>query len=450
VSPGRKRLILLAGGLAVGLLLAELILQSYSLLVPARMDLLTRARTPSILRDARLGVRPNPDFWDHDAEGYRNASVPREAFVVAMGDSQTYGTGVTRSENWPHRLQEQTGATVYSISFGGWGPTQSLLLLDRALAFKPRLVVEAFYAGNDLFDCFETVYYDRLLSNLATADPVAAEAIRAAERTEPLRKSYGRLYELVLGPLPRPPAAPAAAPPAARSRGLRSLLREHSKLYQLASLVRQLVSRRVLAGGWDEEKREAQMEPARQYLQVFESGGVRTIFTPVFRSSALDLEDPRLAEGYRIALEALLQMDSRVREARTQFLVLLIPTKELTFRDAAARTLPASPNYWRLIEMEDAVRARTMEFLGRRQIPFVDALPALREAVAAGVQPYQESVDGHPSPEGHRIIARVVAAEMERRGLLPGNPRPLAGEPLSRARTPFASPTSLPRGAARP
>ncbi len=98
--------------------------------------------------------------------------------MVAMGDSQTYGTGVWRAQNWPHQLQELVGHRVYGISCGGWGPTQSLLELDRALALKPRLIVEAFYTGNDLFDCFETVYYDHQLPELATTDPKSTQAIR--------------------------------------------------------------------------------------------------------------------------------------------------------------------------------------------------------------------------------------------------------------------------------
>ena len=64
------------------------------------------------------------------------ASVPEVAFVVALGDSQTYGTGVRREENWPHRLQETIGRPVYGISCGGWGPVQGFLLMDQALALR--------------------------------------------------------------------------------------------------------------------------------------------------------------------------------------------------------------------------------------------------------------------------------------------------------------------------
>ncbi len=67
--------------------------------------------------------------------------------------------------------------------------------------------------------------------------------------------------------------------------------------------------------------------------------------------------------------------------------------------------------------MEETVRSQAMDFLRSHGIPFVDALPALRESLARGVQPYKESPDGHPNPAGHRVIADVVAEEMERRGL---------------------------------
>ncbi len=179
---GRK-LLLVAGGLCAGLLLAELGLQLASRFLPPKMDLLRRP-PPVTLSDPRLGTRPNPEFRDRDAAGFRNTAVPSEAFVVAMGDSQTYGTGVDRAENWPHQLQSLTGRSVYGISCGGWGPTQSLLLVDRALALRPRLVVEAFYAGNDLFDSFEKALNVRRKRRKDPARPVS-RAWRGSPRPRP-------------------------------------------------------------------------------------------------------------------------------------------------------------------------------------------------------------------------------------------------------------------------
>lgn len=400
-----KKTLLVAGGLLAGVVLAELALQLYTLLSPRR-NILARAGAPIWLPDPRLGKRPNPDFWDHDANGYRNPSVPAEAFVVAMGDSQTYGTGVWRSQNWPHQLQERVGRSVYGISCGAWGPTQSLFELERALAFKPRLIVEAFYSGNDLFDCFETVYADHQLKELATTDEKSAQAIRSAEASETLDARYERLYGLALGTSPETPPA-----------GIRGYLSRNSKLYRLASLTRQVIDRKLRPIRWEEEKQDAKEEPGRTNDQVFESAGARTIFTSVLRSAAMDLEDPRIAEGLRIALEALVRMDARTRKAGTGFLVVLIPTKELVFRDLALPALPDARSYRRLVEMEEALRSEVMEFLRKHDIGFVDALPPLRESLARGEQPYKESADGHPNPAGYRAISGVVAGEMERRGL---------------------------------
>src|SRR6185295_16150694 len=186
------KLLLLLAGLIFGLLLAEAGLRLYTLLAPRRSNILSRAWTPITVEDPRLGIRPNPKYPEHDEKGFRNASVPKEAFVVAMGDSHTYGTGVRRNQNWPSQLAAATGRTVYSIASGGWGPTQSLLLFDEALAFHPKLIVEATYDGNDLYDSFANVYYDHQLPDLKTADPAAAAAIREAEAKEALNVRFSR------------------------------------------------------------------------------------------------------------------------------------------------------------------------------------------------------------------------------------------------------------------
>ena len=44
------------------------------------------------------------------------------------------------------------------MAWGGWGPVHSLILLDEAISLHPKIIIEAFYAGNDLFDAFNIVY----------------------------------------------------------------------------------------------------------------------------------------------------------------------------------------------------------------------------------------------------------------------------------------------------
>ena len=413
MTPGKLKIVLLAGGLVAGLLLAELALQLYSLLTPRRSNILVRMQAPYALPDARLGERPNPDYPDHDENGFRNESVPRRAEVVAMGDSQTYGTHVLRAEAWPSQLQAMSGRSVYSIACGGWGPTHSLVLLDRALAFRPRVLLEAFYPGNDLYDCFAMVYYQNH-PELRTSDAALAAEIRNAESRERLKDHYAKLYDRVLGG--------GATQIAQRLRdgsspGFKAFLRRHSKLYQLARILRNAATPKAQKSGWEEEKRDAQQGDGREALRVLESGGWRTIFTPTFRSEGMNLEDPRLAEGFRLCLEALERMGSRVRASGADFVVVLIPTKEIVFRDVVPVPLESDPAYRQAIVDEQRIRERTIAFMKERGIAFADPLPALRESLARGVQPYPESLDGHPNARGHQVIAWFLLEEIERRGL---------------------------------
>lgn len=136
---------------------------------------------------------------------------------------------------------------------------------------------------------------------------------------------------------------------------------------------------------------------------------MRTILTPLYRLTALDLTDPRISEGYRLTLSAIRQMKQRADEAGVGFAVLLIPTKELVFehqvRLASTRIPPA---YERLIENEKEVIHITRAFMDENGIDYIDALPALRAKVADGVQPYDYTVDGHPNAVGQHAIATSV------------------------------------------
>ncbi|MCR4346775.1 MAG: hypothetical protein NUV55_06195 [Sulfuricaulis sp.] len=88
----------------------------------------------------------------HDLLGFRNMNIPNVADVVTIGDSQTYGNNVGIAENWPsqlERLLKVKRSVVYSMASGGWGAVQYLNMYTHATFFRPRVIVIAFYSGND-------------------------------------------------------------------------------------------------------------------------------------------------------------------------------------------------------------------------------------------------------------------------------------------------------------
>ncbi|MBY0278573.1 SGNH/GDSL hydrolase family protein [Candidatus Binatia bacterium] len=96
-----------------------------------------------------------------DALGFRNRMVPIVADVVAIGDSQTVGRNATLDWSWPALLAERLPVKqplIYNMASGGWGPVQYLYMAEKALAFRPRVLVVAFYTGNDAFDAVKVAY----------------------------------------------------------------------------------------------------------------------------------------------------------------------------------------------------------------------------------------------------------------------------------------------------
>ncbi len=95
----------------------------------------------------------------HDLAGFRNAGIPAVVDIIALGDSQTYGLGATMAESWPHQVEARlAGTSTYSMAFGGWSAPQYLYALGHGLRLQPRVVVVAFYTGNDPLEAYTQVY----------------------------------------------------------------------------------------------------------------------------------------------------------------------------------------------------------------------------------------------------------------------------------------------------
>jgi lysophospholipase L1-like esterase len=88
-----------------------------------------------------------------DAEGFRNRDVRERFDIAALGDSFTDAMTMEAEASWPSQLEKRMGVAVQNYGTAGFGPQQERLVLqDFVLQHRPRVVVLAYFAGNDLFD----------------------------------------------------------------------------------------------------------------------------------------------------------------------------------------------------------------------------------------------------------------------------------------------------------
>lgn len=348
--------------------------------------------------DERLGHRPNPAYPDHDQKGFRNPHVPETVHVVALGDSQTYGSGVNAEQAWPRVLESLTRSSVYSMASGGYGPVHSLLLWEEAITMQPAIVIEAVYSGNDLYDSFSIVHKKGKLPHLKTRDKRQTEAIVQMEESEPIQKRVSTMYR-------------RGRRKSDSVQSIKSWLSENSKIdgllrrtqYELKR-IRNSTKKRTAEDKWLKAKSFAKRHP--DYTQVFSSESSRTIFTSEYRLSALNLDDPRIREGQRISLEAIGEMQQLAIRDGIRFIALLIPTKELVYSEQAKGL--DSPSYHTLVRNELQFWKETKQFLKENSIEYIDALQPLQAQLEAGPQPYKVSHNGHPNEHGYGAIARAV------------------------------------------
>lgn len=340
----------------------------------------------SVVEDPILGIRIAPKTSGHDALGFRNREVPQRVGIVALGDSQTYGVGVARDESWPQQLARLLREPVYSMALGGFGPLEELYLAEHeALRLRPRVLLVALYLGNDMADAHRAAhqrpYWYGWRETASAATPLPGESER--DGREP-RKNLGAVRDWL-----------------ARRSVLYGFLR--LRVFQRLALLEQ----DRLAARVPPDSRMVWIDPGDR--------GVRTIFTPQRRLSALDARRPEIHEGLGITKRAFAAMNHSAKAHGTRLLVVLIPTKERVYCRYLRRCgTEMPPALTRLCDVEDRVKADVEGFLSADAIAYVDATATLSEEVPRHAPIYPADSDGHPSAAGHLVIARVVSDALRR------------------------------------
>jgi lysophospholipase L1-like esterase len=336
-----------------------------------------------LLDDPVLGHRVEPLQGGHDALGFRNAGVPAQADIVALGDSQTYGVSAPRDESWPAQLGRLTGSTVYNMALGGYSPPDYLYLAQTlAPKLQPRRLVVGVYLGNDLIE--------------------ACWAVQQRAHWARWRSSDG-------GDMCDVGHALDAGEPPKRFGALRDWLSRRSVLYGV------LKATVFSTAGEREQKQAAAPAASDQRFPWADPAqpSVRTIFTPQARLAAMDLRLRGVREGLRITQLALDELAAQAARSHSTLLVILIPTKERVYCEHLQRTgAQMPPAFSALCAASDRVGAELTQHLAASGIAHVDVLAPLQAEVAKHVPLYPADTDGHPRGAGYAVIARAVAGAL--------------------------------------
>ncbi len=390
-------LAVLAGSVVIALLLSEVGLRLF--LHPA--DYLG----VDMVKDDVLGAVPaaHTRAGGFDAWGFRNKKVPVEVDIVAIGDSHTYGNTATMVDSWPYALGRLSGLTVYNMALGGYGPNQYFYLLPKALKLKPHLVICGLYMGDDFENAF-----------LIT---------------------YGLDHWAYLRELPDKNVDPDIWPTEPRSgwfKATRVWLAWHSVVYQL-------LFHGPLTGliqGDYQIRHASELYPGSATTLSVPEKNILEAFLPVGIFHRINQGSPAVREGMRITFRLLKEMNEISRQNGTDFLVVVIPTKESVFSAYIERDshLPLSNVLNDVIVNERVARKKIFDFLNDAAIPYVDVLPSLQGSV--GKQLYaRTATDIHPSKNGYRVIAEAVAGVLKRQGTR----STLGGPTGASARTPVSA-----------
>ena len=345
--------VLTLASLGLSLAVAEFVLRSVT---PFPITELSHRRP-----DPNFGYVVANDIQDIDEWGFRNRGVTlRDADVIAVGDSHTYGYNVDVTHAFPHVLGELTQSKVYAMAAGGYGIFQHLALLHAASQYPARDVILALYPANDLGSACSII---GLPTWQALAREVGIEPPRCADnelsRTSVLQASalIGAIDYAWVRYAPAHCSAPAIRFPQGPCVSI-AAARRHARL------------------------------------------------------TSLDDPDNRLA--FADARAILAYVDAELRERGKRFSVLMIPSRErVEFEWSKTLSTEPDPRLAGPVDSEIALAAAFGAFLEERGISVLDATPIVVQAFDAAVRRrepfYPSNDDGHPFAAGYAAYARAAA-----------------------------------------
>lgn len=341
--------------------------------VLARSGLFGDKHTPANLKPhsvvrGSISLANSQGFKDRERSFERSESSPR---VVAIGDSFTWGAGVSYDETFvtlvERRLQAVAqGAEVINLGVPAWGPHEEFHLLKTyGIRFHSDLVMLNFFIGNDI-------------QNKRGDDVNLPEILVVAGQSYYVH-SNGNWAHDVLGP----------------SRWY--LYHNLNYLIQVGSLRLQRPSgEQDFKGGVDMPP----VVPHERYLRgIHESSDIYLV-----------VDSPYFEHHWNRTKATLLAMRDFLRVNKVPLLIVLIPAPvqlDPVLQAEYLASVNASAQQYDFQKPSRLLRAWCVE----NEVPVVDLLPAFEAAGSPDRLYFQNDI--HWSAEGHKLAAETIAPVLE-------------------------------------
>ena len=331
-----------------------------------------------------------------DDEGFRNARTRDRIDVAALGDSFTDAMTLDAYDGWTAVLERQTGLAVQNYGTAGFGPQQELrVLTDYVVRHRPRVVVLAYFAGNDLFD---------------------------AEAFDEFEQSGGAVQRAV-------PGWP-----------IKDVVSRADTWFVVSAL--------RAAGTWASQRQSAEAKPidtappraaAAGPTPVFDRGmftasvhgrTLRWAFMPPYLNT-LNFSEHDLAArtGWMLTRRAIADMQRVTRGIGAELVVMFLPFKSQIYLPLVESSMlpaelsralqfylrdnPIPPDVAMMMRNRLAQNTLMQRLCNESGIRFLDTTEALSARVRAGENVYFPD-ESHLNETGHRIVADTLAKFLDR------------------------------------
>ena len=333
-----------------------------------------------------------------DAEGFRNPATRDRIEVAALGDSFTDALTMPVEAAWPAELERILGVPVQNYGTAGFGPQQELLVLeDYAIRHRPRVVVLAFFAGNDIRDA---EVFERFQQSGGKVEPPTLGW--------PIKDVFTRADTWYIVNAMQAASSAMHPPPATADTAA--------------------ITRRAADPG---------TEPSfdRGMFAVPVHGStLRWAFMPPYLNLLSFSQDELAARrGWVLTRQSLAAMQRASRDIHAEFVLLFLPFKAQVYLPLLERTFSRDDVAHALqFSLGRAVGARDVDQMARNRlahnallrrfceelkIPFLDVTETLQMHVDAGENMYFPD-DSHLNEAGSSIVAGRLAAFLQDRGLV--------------------------------